>query len=78
MHYKDQCFSKVEIFLKVSWALILLVIFVYWSVNAIMKYISQPVATEIKFKFGDNDTGYIGLPAFTVCLANDSGQYIVF
>ncbi len=46
---------------------ILMAVFIYWSNNAFKKYSEQPLSTQIKFRFGDDNLGNISLPAFTVC-----------
>ncbi len=45
-------FKHFELFLRLAWATFLFVTFMYWSINAIIKFSEQPVATEIKFKVG--------------------------
>ncbi len=46
---------------------LLLTIFIYWSYSALTKYFDEPVATQIEFKFGDDDKGNISFPVLTFC-----------
>ena len=46
---------------------LLTAIFLYWSILAIIKYRSQPVSTELRYRFGDDNLGNISFPAFSLC-----------
>jgi hypothetical protein len=62
----------IETVLKVIFGLFLFAVFVYWSCNAISKFIHQPIATQIKFTYGDDKFGNIQMPAITICNYNMS------
>ena len=51
-------------------------VFMYWSINAISKYIDGPISSTVSYRFGDDGYGNIDFPAITICL--DSFQWVVF
>ena len=54
--------------LKVISVLFFSSIFLYWSINAIIKYRSQPTLSTVAYKFGDDGHGNFEFPAITICL----------
>ena len=48
---------------------ILYLICVYWSTEAVLKYLDEPAVTNIQYKNGDNEMG-IGFPLVTICDQN--------
>jgi hypothetical protein len=57
----------VETGLKLIFSLGLLVVLVYWSSTAIIKYASEPISTQTQYLFGDDNLGNISLPLVTLC-----------
>ena len=51
---------------RVLFFLILISLFTWWAGRAVFRYLSQPLATDIKTSFGDNEIG-IGFPLITFC-----------
>ena len=49
--------------------LILLLVFVYWTITAYGKYLDQPTSTTTEYRLGDDDMGNLTLPIFTFCTA---------
>ena len=47
--------------------LILLVIVIYWSTEALQKLLSKPIGTKIQYHFGDDNKGNHQIFALTVC-----------
>ena len=41
--------------------------FVYWSTEAVLKYLDEPTITEIHYNYGDNENGSIQFPLVTLC-----------
>ena len=54
--------------LKVISVLFFSSIFLYWSINAIIKYRSKPTLSTVAYKFGDDGHGNFEFPAITICL----------
>ena len=54
---------------KYTIILCLILLFLWWGSNAVLKYWSQPVSTDISFKFGENERG-IQFPLITLCNFN--------
>ena len=48
---------------------ILYLICIYWSTEAVLKYLDEPAVTNIQYKNGDNEMG-IGFPLVTICDQN--------
>ena len=44
----------------------LIALFIWWGSNGVMRYWSQPLTTDIRFRFGDTDKG-IQFPLITLC-----------
>ena len=44
----------------------LIALFIWWGSNGVMRYWSQPLTTDIRFRFGDSDKG-IQFPLITLC-----------
>ena len=38
-------------------------VFMYWSINAISKYIDGPISSTVSYQFGDDGHGNIDFPA---------------
>ena len=51
-------------------------VFMYWSINAISKYIDGPISSTVSYQFGDDGHGNIDFPAITICL--DSFKWVVW
>ena len=47
----------------------LIFLFLYWGKNAVVRYWSQPLSTDISYKYGDTDQG-IQFPLITLCNSN--------
>ena len=43
-------------------------VFMYWSINAISKYIDRPISSKVTYMYGDDGQGNIDFPAITICL----------
>ena len=54
--------------LKVISVLTFSLIFLYWSINAIIKFKSKPTLSTVAYKFGDDGHGNFEFPAITICL----------
>ena len=50
-------------------------VFLYWSINAINKYIDGPISSTVSYQFGDDGNGNIEFPAISICL--DSFKWVV-
>ena len=51
-------------------------VFMYWSTNAISKYIDRPISSTVSYQFGDDGHGNIDFPAITICL--DTFKWVVW
>ena len=49
-------------------------VFMYWSINAISKYIDRPISSKVTYMYGDDGKGNIDFPAITICL--DKFQWV--
>ena len=47
----------------------LISLFLWWGSNAVLKYWSQPLSTDVSFKYGDTELG-IQFPLITLCQGN--------
>ena len=67
MEFKE----KIKKICRVKFVIIscLILLFLWWGSNAVLKYWSQPVSTDISFKFGENEQG-IQFPLITLCNFN--------
>ena len=45
-------------------------IFIFWGMQALQKFNSNPVSSSISFINGDDKLGNLQFPAFTICLDN--------
>ena len=52
--------------IRFLFVLILISLFTWWGGRAVIRYLSQPLATDIETSFGDNDIG-IQFPLITFC-----------
>ena len=72
MEFKEIIKKLCQVKYAVLFCLILL--FVWWGSNAVFRYWSQPLSTDISYKYGENDQG-IQFPLITLCnwniFAND-------
>ena len=60
-----------DIFIRILKLLCMLsfcAVFMYWSINAISKYINGPISSTVSYKFGDDGHGNIDFPAISICL----------
>ena len=65
--------TLVEIFTKIlkwSGGMSLIVIFLYWSIEAIFKFSSMPITSTVSYRFGDDGNGKIEFPTISICLAS--------
>ena len=46
----------------------LVVVFSYWSVNAYLKYQSEPISTTTELRYGEDNKGKISMPVLTFCV----------
>ena len=51
-----------------------ILIFLYWSIIAIIHYNSGPISSSVSYRFGDDGHGNYEFPAITICL--DSFKWI--
>ena len=47
--------------------LLLISVFIYWTVTAFEKYLSEPISTSIEYRVGDDNKNNFVLPIFTFC-----------
>ena len=47
----------------------LILLFLWWGSNAVLKYWSQPLSTDINYKYGETKQG-IQFPLITLCMDN--------
>ena len=47
--------------------IVLIIIFTWWGIKAFERFLSQPLATDISYNFGDNDEYGIQFPLITFC-----------
>ena len=57
-------------FLKFTGTFVLLFIFTFWGFEAVQKFMSKPISSNVAFKFGDDNKGNFTLPAVTICIDN--------
>ena len=53
---------------------VFIAIFLYWSVIALILYESQPTASSVSYRFGDDGQGNYKFPTITICL--DSFKWV--
>ena len=58
--------------IRLASVILLIVIFIYWTVTAYLKYLSEPVSTSLEHRLGDDDLGNFTLPVISFCLAHYS------
>ena len=55
---------------------IMYLICIYWSTEAVLNYLDEPAVTNIQYKNGDNEMG-IGFPLVTICDQNTEYASII-
>ena len=50
--------------------ILLIAIFIYWTITAYVKYLSEPVSTSLEHRLGDDNLGNFTLPIISFCLAH--------
>ena len=67
MEFKE----KIKKICRVKYVIIscLILLFLWWGSNAVLKYWREPVSTDISYKFGENEQG-IQFPLITLCNFN--------
>ena len=60
--------SKIKKLMRMKYltSVLLVWMFLWWGSNAVLKYLSQPLTTDISRRFGDNSRG-IQFPLVTIC-----------
>ena len=53
--------------IKIFSVCILISLFSYWSINAWVKYSSEPIVTHTEFRFGDDNEGNLSMPVLSFC-----------
>ena len=62
--------EKITLLRKIlerSAAFLLYIITVYWSAEAVFKYISEPASTTIQYQLGDSNQNSLQFPVITIC-----------
>ena len=62
--------EKITLLRKIlerSAAFFLYIITVYWSAEAVFKYISEPASTTIQYQLGDSNENSLQFPVITIC-----------
>ena len=54
-------------FIRFIALVVLLSLFFYWTISAWNKYLDEPIATQIQFRYGDDDFGNISMPVISFC-----------
>jgi hypothetical protein len=63
-----KCIILVAKSLRVIAELAFFLIFMYWSIEAFNKFDSDPISSNINFRYGDDNKGNIQFPAISICL----------
>ena len=71
------CFDQLDKGLQLLGAIILYLVSVYWTTEAVLKYQSEPASTKIKFNHGDGQEEKIKFPLITICPNNDPRSMIL-
>ena len=45
--------------------LVLISVFIYWTISAYLKYKQEPISTSTEYRLGDDDLGNFNLPVVT-------------
>ena len=56
--------------IRLAIVLLLVAIFIYWTITAYLKYQSEPVSTSLEHRLGDDDLGNFTLPVISFCRAH--------
>ena len=56
--------------IRLAIVLLLVAIFIYWTITAYLKYQSEPVSTSLEHRLGDDDFGNFTLPVISFCRAH--------
>ena len=71
-------FDKLQAILRKLALFSFYLIFVYWSSQAVFKYLSEPTNTSIEYTLGDNGKGTIKFPLVTFCNHDQAEQQLIF
>ena len=61
-------FESLLLGLKFLSILAFIIIFLYWSMTAIIHFESGPISSSVSYRFGDDGHGNYEFPAITICL----------
>ena len=64
----QKVFDITILIFKILSLLAFTIIFLYWSIAAIIKFKSKPTTSSISYTFGDDGHGHYEFPAITICL----------
>ena len=64
----QKVFDILIFIFKILSLLTFTIIFLYWSITAMLKFLSKPTTSSISYTFGDDGQGYYEFPAITICL----------
>ena len=67
---KGSVLKCISLSIKIFSAFILISLFCYWSINAWLKYSSEPIVTHTEFRFGDDNEGNLSMPVISFCKLN--------
>ena len=67
-------FERLILGLKFLCILAFIIIFLYWSITAVILFKSGPISSSVSYRFGDDGHGNYEFPAITICL--DSFKWI--
>ena len=67
MEFKEMMKKACQVKNLIIFCLILL--FLWWGSNAVVKYWSQPLSTDMSYKYGETELG-IQFPLITLCQTN--------
>ena len=67
-------FDRFILGFKFLSVLAFIIIFLYWSITALVFFESGPIASSVSYRFGDDGLGYYEFPAVSICL--DSFKWI--
>ena len=53
--------------IRLASVVLLIAIFIYWTITAYLKYLSEPVSTSLEHRLGDDNLGNFTLPVISFC-----------
>ena len=54
-----QILDKIAVLAKIGVILVCCGIFLYWSGTAIFKFCSEPISSNVRFQYGDDNNGKV-------------------